>query len=482
MDHTASPHLPLIALERVNADLDGRPVLHDVTWRLQEGEQWAIIGPNGSGKSTLLRVIRGDLWPRRDDGVRAYALDGGPEPVGAAATRIGYVSPELQERYTRLDLAIDGRALVASGLHDVVYLAGPLSADDHARVDAIVERFGLQSLIDRPISALSFGQLRMLLIARALVRMPRVLILDECANGLDHRARGELVAFLEQVAGTTHVIVASHRGVELPATTTHHALIEGGRLVSTGSGLPPERRSATSSSLTSGERRAHERHEVLVAIERADVYRGEQRVLHQVEWSIRRGEHCIVRGPNGAGKSTFAGLIAGTIPAAHGACVIRFGEHGPFDLWALKRRIAHVSDALQTAYDANPTVEGVIASGFVSSIGVMHEPDEAELRIVHELMRKLALEPLSGRRFGTLSFGERRKVLIARALVHRPDVLILDEVWSGLDAAFRTALAALLDELAEGGTTLVVISHHDDDVPPFVRRTFVIDGGRIAAA
>jgi molybdate transport system ATP-binding protein len=459
--------------------LDGRHLLRDVSWRLQPGEQWAIVGPNGSGKSTLLRVIRGDLWIDHDGGTRTYALEGTPQAVGAAAPRIGYVSPELQERYTRLDLTVSGQTLIASGLHDTIYLPGELGAADRAHVEAIVARFGLHDLAERPINALSSGQLRMLLIARALVRNPRVLVLDECANGLDHRARAELLGFLEAVAHETQVICSSHRAEDLPSTITAHALIAGGAIAAIGAGLPPARRPRVRSAATQARRAPGD---VLVAIRGADVYRGETPVLRQIDWAIRRGEHCVIRGANGAGKSTFAGLVAGTIPASFGAHVVRFGSRGPFDVWDLKRRIAHVSDALQIAYDVNPIVERVIASGFVSSIGVMHEPDTAQRRTVAELMHRLDLVHLAGRRFLTLSFGERRKVLIGRGLVHRPELLILDEVWAGLDGAFRAALGELLGRLVSDGTTLMVISHHDDDLPDFIRRAYVIADGRLASA
>jgi ABC-type molybdenum transport system ATPase subunit/photorepair protein PhrA len=218
--------------------------------------------------------------------------------------------------------------------------------------------------------------------------------------------------------------------------------------------------------------------DVLVAIRGADVYREETLVLRGVTWSIRRGEHTAIHGANGSGKSTFAELIAGTLPAAYGAEIERFGEHGPFDVRELRRRIAHVSDALQIAYDANPTVERAIASGFTASIGTIESPSDEQRAAVAAIVHRLGLEALCGRRFRTLSFGERRKVLLARGLVARPELLILDEVWGGLDAAFRAALLPLLDELAAAGTTLLAISHHEDDVPALVRRAFIVaDGG-----
>jgi len=471
---------PLIALAHANVHLDGVPVLHDICWRLEAGGQWAFVGPNGSGKSSLLRVIRGDLWIDRDGGVRRYALDGRPQSVAAAAPLIGYVSPELQERYARLDLALDGRTLVATGFSDALYLPRRLSKEQDARVSEVLAQFGLEAPAARAINALSFGELRLLLIARALVRAPRVLVLDECTNGLDRAARTALLDVLAAAAHETHVVCASHRADELPASTTSYARLAGGRIVETGPGLPPARK-RTAAAVPSA-RSAPAGGEPLIAIEGADVYRGTSLVLRDVRWRIGRGEHSAIRGPNGAGKSTFAGLIAGTIPAVHGSGVRRFGQSGPFDLWELKRRIAHVSDVLQTAYDVSPTVERVVASGFVSSIGIMHEPDQRERRRVGELLRRLGLTHLAHRRFRSLSFGERRKVLIARGLVHRPDLLILDEVWGGLDAGFRVELTELLGELAEGGTTLLLITHHDEDVPPFVQRVYAIERGRLTAS
>jgi ABC-type molybdenum transport system ATPase subunit/photorepair protein PhrA len=109
-------------------------------------------------------------------------------------------------------------------------------------------------------------------------------------------------------------------------------------------------------------------------------------------------------------------------------------------------------------------------------------PDSAKRAAAVELMRELGIDHLRARRFLTLSFGERRKILITRGLVNRPEVLILDEIWSGLDEQFRETLRALLTELAAGGTTVVVISHHDDDLPAFVRRESLVAEQRVTTA
>lgn len=465
------PAPPLVELDRITVHLGGRPVLHDLSWSLRHGEQWAVVGPNGSGKSTLLQVIRGDRRPLT--GTRTYALDGAPQPAAAAARLIGFVSPEHHERTSRLQLQLRGWGVVASGLFDTTYVAGRLSDAEVARVEEVVDRLALRDIAERPVEALSFGQMRMLLIARAVVREPRVLVLDECTNGLDAKARVALLAFLERVAERTHVIASSHRYGDLPAATTHHAVIAGGRIVEAGTGLPHARRRASRTTIASP-RIPHG--DVLVEIRDADVYRGERRVLRGVAWSLRRGAHTAIRGANGAGKSTFARLVAGTLPAAYGAAIVRFGSRGPFDVAELRRRIAHVSDELQIAYEIDPPVEQVVASGFTGSIGTIAHAD-GHTAAVNAIAQRLGIADLLGRRFGALSFGERRKVLIARGLVHRPEILILDEIWSGLDATFRAQLHELLDEHVAAGTTLLTISHHDDDLPEYVRRTCTLEDG-----
>jgi molybdate transport system ATP-binding protein len=182
-------------------------------------------------------------------------------------------------------------------------------------------------------------------------------------------------------------------------------------------------------------------------------------------------------GENGSGKSTFAAVVAGTLSPAWGGEIRRSGQGGPFDVWRIKEAIAHVSEEWQIAFDVNHTVAEVILGGFVASVGLFHEPDAAQRERTEELIADLGLEPLRERPFLELSFGERRKVLIARALVRPPALLILDEVWNGLDAAFRDRLETRLHGLANEGTTLLLIAHHAGDLPAVIVRRQRLSAG-----
>jgi molybdate transport system ATP-binding protein len=447
--------------------VNGHRALHGITWDLEPGRHWAFTGPNGSGKSTLLRVIRGDQWIDPDGGERHYRFDGRDQTALGAMRSIGFVSPEQHEKYVRLELPIVGRNVIESGFDDSLYVHRALEADDARAVDAIVDQLDLRAIAARRVRALSFGQLRRLLIARALVRRPRVLVLDEFTNGLDARARTDVLALLNELAPSVQLILASHRDDDFIAAITDHAQMHAGRLVARGTGRPPKRaRDAAVPTVANGAPEG----EPLIAIAHADVYRGATLVLPDLNWSIRRGEHTALVGENGSGKSTFAAVVAGTLSPAWGGEIRRSGTGGPFDVWRVKEAIAHVSEEWQIAFDVNHTVAEVILGGFVDSVGLFHEPGAVQRERAGELIADLGIEALRDRPFLELSFGERRKVLIARALVRPPALLILDEVWNGLDAAFRERLEARLHGLASDGTTLLLIAHHADDLPSVIVR------------
>jgi len=474
---TSAP-IPLVDLRNVNVTLAGHHALKDVSWSLHPGEHWAFAGANGSGKSTLLRVIRGQQWIDPDGGEREYGFEGVPRGALSAGAHIGFVAPEQQERYARLELPIDGRSVIASGFDDTLYMHGALSAEQAAGVEAIVERLDIGAFAHRRVRSLSFGQLRRLLIARALVRRPRILVLDEFTNGLDSAARRDILRFLETLAPEVQLILASHRFDDFIPAVTHHATMRGGRIVERAPGRPhPPVRAPRGARAE----RVRERSTApaIVEIRHADVFRGTTHVLRNIDWSIRPGEHTAITGANGSGKSTFASVVAGTLAPVYGGEVLRFGASGPFDVWHIKEQIAHVSEEWQVAFDVNHTVEEIVLSGFASSVGLFHEPDAAQRERAAALIGELGLDALRGRPFMQLSFGERRKVLIARSLVRPPALFVLDEVWNGLDASFRALLEAQIVQLAGSGTTLLLIAHHEDDLPSLLERRFALDAGRL---
>ncbi len=454
-----------------------------MTWSLRAGEHWAVVGPNGSGKSTFLRLVRGDQWPEPGVGSRTYRFNGvETQHAVGVRERIGLVSPEQQERYVRLDFGLAGRTAIATGFYNTDYLHAALTTEQRTRVDELMAALGIEYLADKDIGGLSQGELRKILIARALVHEPRVLLLDEVTSGLDRASRTSILELLERIAASgTQTVFVTHRASERLRATTHELRLRGGRIVSAGPVSAPAPLSARMRERRTVQhvpaRRSHP--DFLVKIERADVYLNDQLVLRNIDWEVDPGQHWVIYGPNGSGKSTLAKLAAGLLHPAYGGRVRHFGAARPTHLWDLKRKIAFLSDEFQTAYDQDIPARVVIASGFFSSVGLYAPLDGAQQRIVDRLVERFALERLIERPFLRLSFGERRKILIARSLVQAPQIVIVDEATSGLDAAFRSAFLELLEDLAAGGTALIVISHHDDDVPAVMTHELWMDEGRI---
>ncbi len=217
----------------------------------------------------------------------------------------------------------------------------------------------------------------------------------------------------------------------------------------------------------------------LVQIERADVFLGERRVLREVNLAIQSGEHWAVLGPNGAGKSTLLKLIVGDLHPAWGGRVRRFEFTPQNTIWEVKRRIGIVSPELQSNYRDDVTGLEAIASGFTSSIGVMLRPTRGQFAEAARLAGRLGLRKLARKSVLAMSYGELRRILIARALVHRPDLLICDEPFDGLDAAGRAQTSALLEAVAASGTTLVLVTHHAEDLPACLTHVIELNAGRV---
>jgi molybdate transport system ATP-binding protein len=217
---------PLFDLRGVTVLVEGTAVLREVTWRVGRGEAWAVTGPNGAGKSTLLRLLAGEEQPARGT-IRRLDL-GRRADAGALRTRLGQVSPELQARH-RFDAT--GEALVLSGFDGTIGLATAPTPERRRRVADLLRRLGLARLARRRILACSYGELRLLLLARALAPAPECLLLDEPFAGLDPGARAALgVAVAAAAREGTGLVLVTHHEDEVPAVVGRRARLEGGRL------------------------------------------------------------------------------------------------------------------------------------------------------------------------------------------------------------------------------------------------------------
>ncbi|HEV8330901.1 MAG TPA: ATP-binding cassette domain-containing protein [Steroidobacteraceae bacterium] len=461
------PGAPLIELARCSLVLDGHVVLDEIDFALRRGERWALIGPNGSGKTMLLKMLRGDVWPTPTGRERrASQLD---------QEHIAYVGPERQDKYVRYGWNLTVAQVVTTGLFDEdIPLTQPTRAQ-RQRVTRVLQRFGLSGLRRRHMLTLSYGQRRLTLVARALAGDARVLLLDEVFNGLDARAREKLRRALARPRGGHDWVLTSHRPKELPANVTHVARIEGGRIVDRKRGHSsfPRRRAAP---IPAGEMRNVPISQPLVTIANATIYRDYRLVIRDLNWTLRSGEHWAVLGANGAGKSTLLSLIYGDLHPALGGTIERAGLSVGERIDEWKRRVAWASPELQADHFAARSLEEVVVSGRYASVGLNAPATAADRRIARRWLKFFGIAALRDRGPRSVSYGQMRLALLARAMVNDPELLLLDEPCTGLDGDMREHVLREIERLARSGTQIVMAVHDAEDIVPSVKNVLQLQG------
>jgi molybdate transport system ATP-binding protein len=483
VDSFATPR-PLISLNRLSLQYSGTEILRDVSLDIASGGHVALIGPNGSGKSSLLRILSGELWPARDGGMRSYSLDGTTliESPLLIKPHVRRIAPEMQERFLRLGLPLSTYEFVASGLADRDYAPVSLSAAEDARVCEVMEQLRLGHVAAQEARRLSHGTLRRAFVARALVASPRILALDEVTDGLDHVSHTEVLEQLDAAVhkGTTLVCVA-HRIDRLPHSVQRYCEIRDKSLYEIA--VPNTNQRVASSPVRIEPQTTHEdtKAETLIRCEHVGLIIDEKPILHDIYLEIRAGEHVAIVGENGAGKTTLCGILDGTYLPSSGS-VVRMGFARRPAIWEIRERIIVLSDALQIRHDWDITVKDTLASGFTGTIGVVGDLDAEQARRLDALLDIFLLRELTARSLPSLSFGQRRRVLFARALARRPQIFILDEIFDGLDPQIRMLLEQELLTLTKSGTALIIVAHVAQDIPDYVTRRIVMKAGRLQEA
>ena len=489
-----------ITLDNVTVRLRDRWLLEGTYWQIRRGENWVVWGANGAGKSTLAGVLSGEVavvqgWVRRYYEQDSALCDGrhGVAVVSSEQYHRLYQQEQLFDEFRHFSGRLTETTAVADVLQGI--LERHRKDQNNSYWCQVSETLGLGALYGKPIQALSSGEMRKLLIGRALAAEPCLLILDEPFNGLDTRSHGQLVKLLERlVALGTQMVLIVHRREEIPLFFSHVLQVDRGRVAWQGSRAEAD----ALWPLSAAEKRAHESApaasvrsvakeavggEFLIRMQQVTVRFGDQLALDRVDWSMRSGENWAITGPNGAGKSTLLKLITGDQLQAYANKIELFGRpRGSGEsVWEIKQHIGYVGDELQARYQRKLTAFDVICSGFFDSVGLYRFCTDDQRRTGGQLVRTLHLDDLAGHPMSQLSFGQQRLILIARAMVKMPRLLILDEPCNGLDEGNRCRVLQMVETIAATGrTNLLYISHRPDEMPACITHTLCLDAGRVS--
>ncbi len=220
-----------------------------------------------------------------------------------------------------------------------------------------------------------------------------------------------------------------------------------------------------------------------IHLEKVTFVRNRRVILDSIEWSAAPRSHWVVLGANGSGKTTLLQLLAGYLWPTEGEITVLGERFGHVDLRELRKRIGWVGSFLQARIPSTQRPLDFIVSGKYASIGIYDSPDENDYRKASELACRLGCGDLADRPYGVLSQGEKQRLLIARALIHNPRLLILDEPCAGLDLVAREHLLCTIEDLARSpdSPSMVLVTHHLSEITPGFTHVFLLKQGQCLA-
>ena len=473
----------MLSLKNVSNRLWDKQILKDISWSTEFGQSWAIIGPNGAGKSTLIKVVLGQIpycgTIKRHQEIEDF---GKIAHVSLEQQKILIAREEKKDRYEEY-----------SG-NEEHFLTGQEVMDpegDHPEsLLKIAEQLGLSSILGNPLRYFSNGETRKTLIGKALLSEPKLLILDEPFEGLDTESVLWLKgAISDLIKNGLAVWLVSHRFEELVPGITHVLCLKSGEIFAQGlrsqflisevMDALYEKADHKETNLKTKENPAEinenliqtdffesvpeiDRKQSLIRMCKVNVHYGEKVVLKNFCWSVEQGENWKIVGPNGSGKSTLLSLICGDNLQAYANEIYLFGRRRGTgeSIWDIKQKIGFVSSEFQVRYRQPVTALKVVLSGFFDSIGYYQPASVTQKKRALSLMKLLEITNLADLDFTRLSYGQQRLILIARAMIKSPPLLILDEPCQGLDRRNRNRVLELVDLVGQNTTTQILYVTH----------------------
>ena len=452
-----------------------------IMWNINKGEQWAIVGANGSGKSLLANMIQGRIALRDLDGEIKYNFN---EPLFEAIRTIAF-----KDIYTMVDGTTayyqqrwhsqDAEGVVT--VKEILQPIAPLS-----EIEQLFEMLNLTDILDKSIIFLSSGELRKFLLIKVILTHPKLLIVDNPYIGLDSASRKSLDAMFSSMAKINgmQLLLLLSNPADVPEIVTHVMPVKdmecmGARtrqefIADTALHTQLFNYSSVEPLLPEKLREASE-HQITFRMEDVNIVYGNRTILKNIDWEVKNGEKWALTGPNGSGKSTLLSLVYADNPKSYSNTLYLFDrKRGTGEsIWDIKSRIGYVSPEMHLYFMEDIPLLRIVASGFFDSIGVFRKCTPEQEAIAMEWIKCFGIEDIAHRSFLTLSSGEQRLALLARAFVKDPDLIILDEPLHGLDVANKERASKIIESFCDRkGKTLVYVTHYTHEIPQAVTKEF----------
>lgn len=468
-----------------------------VDFELCDGEHIAVIGPNGAGKSMFIEMLTGS-HPIIGDGPQ---YDFSPSDKPLISDNIKYIAFKdsygdrdgtyyLQQRWNQHDISED-TPTAGELLEKTFLLTGDDTTERRKLQQHLYTIFHIGHLLDKYIILLSSGELRKFQLIKTLLSRPRVLIMDNPFIGLDAETRDQLRELLTTIANENalQIILILSKPQDIPPFITHvvevNDMMVGNKTtvkeylstIQEENSCPPLSDEREKQILHLPYHNNASQSAEVVEMNDISIRYGNRTIINHFTWNVRKGEHWAVSGRNGAGKSTLLSLICADNPQAYACDISLFGrKRGTGEsIWEIKHRIGYVSPEMHRAYHSDIPAIMVVASGLKDTVGLYAKPDEEESITCRTWLEIFGIGDLADRTFLKLSSGEQRLVLLARAFVKDPELLILDEPFHGLDNGRRLMVTDIIETFCQRpDKTLIMVSHYPEELPSCINHRLTL--------
>ena len=472
----------IIEIENLTAQRRDKIVFENIHWTLRPDENWAIVGKTGAGKTSFIDLLMGKMTVR--EGTMTY-----PFLHSKAMQEKGYFRLADYVAVVRFNISLINYAnfyyqqrYYSSENEGVQTVREFLNTSDENMLNLLK----INDLLGLELNKLSNGQTRKMYLAKALLRKPKLLILDNPFLGLDVEARFILQDIINRlITEGYHVIVICNYEYEVPAGIHKKLLIDNFKIseISENAILNPEIAPDTSEAIivtASGARQEgvhfDETHfptppiasfKYAINLKNVTVRYDEKVILDNINWSVKSGEKWALLGGNGSGKSTLLSLVFGDNPQAYCNEVYVFDRKrgDGMSIWDIKKRIGFVSPELHLYFSKH------IANFTLVTEGVIERVDFA-----NQLFDFYGINALKTQNFQQTSMGEQRLILLLKALVQNPELLILDEPFQGMDIAVIEKSKRLINDFCKD-RTLIIVTHYTEEIPTCVEHFFNLNNG-----
>ena len=470
--------MPILQVENLTVAIQSKIIFENVSFEIQKGRQYAIVGPSGSGKTALLHCLAGQSFYkgsiRAKPGVSIVLVEQQHHFKNLSNTSSFY----YQQRFNSMDA---GDAMTVQEYLD--------DLDSSSIENEFFELLGIDKLLPKPLIQLSNGENKRVQLIKALIQSPDILLLDNPFLGLDIAARENLNKIFQSIIkkGITIILITGAQIIPGIITDVIELKEKNSRLINRAlfvadDSIQLEKEKIDKSLLDELVNNEDGSFDYAIKMKNVHVQYYENVILDKINWEVKKGERWSLSGPNGAGKSTLLSLINADNPQAYANEIYLFDKRRGRgeSIWDIKRKIGYVSPELHLFFDSSNTVFNVVASGLFDTIGLFRVVNEEQTTTITKWMKLLQVDHFSNQLLKNLSLGKQRLVLLARALVKDPPLLLLDEPSQGLDEEQAELLKNLIEQICEhANKTLIYVTHLKEEIPSCVTKFIQLENGRV---